>query len=259
MTFVLLSGAARAVVDPEAGGRIAVLEVAGHSLLVPRRDDPLAWGCYPMAPFAGRVRRGRFRFGDVDYTLPINLAPHAIHGTTFDRSWHAVDEGRLQIDLGPDWPFEGSAVQQIALEEDRLRLRLEVRSAENPFPASLGWHPWFVRELAGVRAELSFEAAEMYERDADGIPTGQRITPPAGPWDDCFTRVVDAPRVRWPGVIEIAVVSSVDHWVVYDEPSHALCIEPQTGPPDALNLAPNIVTPEHPLVAEAEIRWRLPR
>ncbi len=44
-------------------------------------------------------------------------------------------------------------------------------------------------------------------------------------------------------------------WVVYDEPQHALCIEPMTGPPDALNLAQVVVSPEHPLVAEAHLEW----
>jgi aldose 1-epimerase len=43
--------------------------------------------------------------------------------------------------------------------------------------------------------------------------------------------------------------------VVYSEPEHAICIEPQTGPPDALNIARELVTSESPLVAEARIAW----
>jgi len=38
-----------AVLDPEAGGRIASLRVDGLELLVAEGTGPLLWGCYPMA------------------------------------------------------------------------------------------------------------------------------------------------------------------------------------------------------------------
>ena len=41
--LTLTSNAATAVVDIEAGGRIASLIVDGVELLVPREDDPVAW------------------------------------------------------------------------------------------------------------------------------------------------------------------------------------------------------------------------
>jgi galactose mutarotase-like enzyme len=45
--------------------------------------------------------------------------------------------------------------------------------------------------------------------------------------------------------------------VVYTEPETALCVEPQSGPPDALSLAPHIVTPGTPLVAHATFDWAI--
>jgi aldose 1-epimerase len=51
-------------VSPFHGGRIASFVVDGRELLVTSGDAPFWWGCFPMAPFAGRVRRGRFRFRD---------------------------------------------------------------------------------------------------------------------------------------------------------------------------------------------------
>jgi aldose 1-epimerase len=249
-------------IDLECGGRLAALEVAGLSLLVPREPAATAWGCYPMAPWAGRIREGRFGFDGRAHQLPINFGDHAIHGTTFERSWRdagsAPGVARLTIELGPDWPFTGHAVQEIALQADGLRLRLEVRSDAEPFPASLGWHPWFRRELGrGGPADLSFAADWMYARDASGIPSGDRVPPTAGPWDDCFTGVAVPPRLRWPGALALSLESSADHWVVYDEPAHALCVEPMTGPPDALNLAPRVVTPDDPLTAELVMRWSI--
>jgi len=256
MSIVLEAGEARAIVEPEAGGRIASIEVGGLELLVQRQGDPLRWGCYPMAPWVGRVRRGRFRFDGADYSLPLTLPPHAIHGTTYTRPWRDEGGGRLSIDLGETWPYSGRAVQEFAIDAGGLDLRLEVHSDDRPFPASLGWHPWFRRQLErGEPVELSFAARAMYLRDADGIPTGERVPPPPGPWDDCFTEVTEPPSLRWPGALRVTLESSADHWVVYDEPEHAVCVEPQTGPPDALNLAPRVVSPERPLVATARLAW----
>jgi aldose 1-epimerase len=44
--------------------------------------------------------------------------------------------------------------------------------------------------------------------------------------------------------------------VVFDRLSHAVCVEPQTGPPDALRLTPVLVEPGLPLIAEATFSWR---
>jgi len=135
------AGDARAVVDPARGGRLAGLEVAGLSLLLPESDDPMRWGCYPMAPWAGRVRRGRFRFDGRQYSLPCNLPPHAVHGTTFTRAWSDEGDGRISIALGPDWPWPGRAVQEFALSDSALEMTLEVHADDGAFPASAGWHP----------------------------------------------------------------------------------------------------------------------
>ena len=104
-------------------------------------------------------------------------------------------------------------------------------------------------------AELGFDARSMYERDSAGIPTGRLVPPPPGPWDDCFTHVVSGPSVNWPGALRVSLSSSATYWVVYNEPEHALCVEPQTGPPDALNIAQELVSSDRPLVAEARIAW----
>lgn len=252
------AGDARLRIDPRRGGRMVALEIDGLDLLVPEHPDPLRFGAYPMAPFAGRVRNGRFRFRGHEHRLPRSLPPHAIHGTTFDRPWNDRGDGTLSIDLGPDWPFAGHAVQRVRLERDGLHWQLEVHSDEEPFPASIGWHPCFVRRLArGEPLELDFRAGAMYVRDRRGIPTGERVTPPPGPWDDCFTDLRSPPLLRWPGALSLRMASTADHWVVYDEPADAICVEPQTGPPDALNIAPHIVDPGRPLVLGVRCAWTL--
>jgi aldose 1-epimerase len=252
----LTAGPARAVVDLEAGGRLAELDVDGLSLLVARTDDPLAWGSYPMAPWAGRVGAGRFSFRGRDVQLPLDLPPHAIHGTVYRRPWRDLGGGRLETDLGPDWPWPGSAHQQIELREDGIELRLEVRAEREPFPATLGWHPWFARSLQrGGPAELALAPGRMLERDAVAIPTGAVIEPTPPPWDDCFVELASPTRIRWPDALELTLESSADHWMVYTEPAHALCVEPMTGPPNALVTGAAIVRPEQPLAASFALRW----
>ena len=253
--ITLTAGDATAAVDPLAGGRLASLVVGGQERLVTEADGPTLWGCFPMAPWAGRVREGRFRWAGVEHQLPLRLPPHAMHGTVLDRPWSVVaEEGRrvaLEIDLGPDWPWPGRAVQDLRLSPNRLDLLLEVHADDEPFPASCGWHPWFRRPV-----ELDLEAESLWRRDPTGLPTGELVPAPRSTsgLDDCLTGLRRPPRLRWPDGVEIEVSSSCEHWVVFTEPDHAVCVEPQTGPPDALNLAPRVAGPE-PLVATASFRW----
>ena len=265
--LVLESADARLEVSPRDGGRIASLVVRGSELLVTEGDPAVMWGAFPMVPFAGRIRHGQFRFGDRDIQLARNFGPDAIHGTGFERPWQVDDPDTLSIDLGPGWPFAGHVVQEFALTEDQLDVSLTL-IADEPMPAAVGWHPWFRRRLDGPDAgdatpstkpsapvEIHLDAAWMYVRDADDIPTGELVVPPAGPWDDCFTGLRSKPRLTWPGVMGLEVSSSCDHLVVYDEPPDAVCIEPQTAPPDFVNIAPTTTIPGVPLVATMTWRW----
>ena len=74
MEFELRAGGARVAIDPQAGGRLSSLEVDGLELLVPRSSEPLVWGLYPMAPWAGRVHLGRVQ--RADFTMRrVHLGP----------------------------------------------------------------------------------------------------------------------------------------------------------------------------------------
>ncbi len=263
----LTAGPASLQIDAASGGRLSSLVAHGHELLVPRPGrgeavNPLGWGCYPMVPYAGRVRGGCFRWDGASHRLPRNLGAHAAHGTLVDRPWQVERaEGataRLRAELGPPWPFTGHAIQELTLRPDSLELRLEVHAHDVAFPATAGWHPWFRRQLErGGAVVLDVRAARFYPRDADGLPTGTVTpAPPSGPWDDCFTEITWPVRLTWPDALELTVTSTCDHVVVFDEPAHAVCVEPQSGPPDALNLGrAHVVRPGEPFVAEAALRW----
>ncbi len=96
----------------------------------------------------------------------------------------------------------------------------------------------------------------MYVRDAIGLPTGELINPPPGPWDDCFLNRDPVRLVYGRSLAAVVTVSSdCDHLVLYDQPEHATCVEPQSGPPDAFNLQPEVVSPGSPLRRTMTWSW----
>ncbi len=265
-TLHLTCGAASVAIDPVRGGRLSALVVDGHPLLFSARSMALQWGAYPMVPWAGRVADGRFTFAGATIELPRNLPPHAAHGVGFTSSWsvvdHGPDEAELVTELAPPWPFGGRVTQRFRLGEDGLAIELTVTAGDTAMPVMVGWHPWFNRHLGveranrpPVEAELTFVARSMYELDERAIPTGQLVAPKPRPWDNCFTDVEAGPVLTWPGLVELRLSSSCDHWVVYDEPGHAICVEPQSAAPDAFNREAVVVAAGERLEAWFHLDW----
>ncbi|MEV7789345.1 aldose 1-epimerase [Streptomyces sp. NPDC088106] len=254
--ITLTAGDAEVDVLPGNGGRVGGLRVGGVELL--RQGE--RFGCFPMVPWCGRIREGRFRDGATVWQMPLNAPPHAIHGTARDAAWRtarkSTDEAVLTYDLVEPWPYAGRVTQQIALGEGSLTLTVGVETYESSFPAQIGWHPWFNRSLGGEDVEIGFEPAWQEERGEDHLPTGRRTEPGPGPWDDCFGMPggVDV-TLTWPGQLELKVTSREEWVVVYDEQREAVCVEPQTGPPDGLNTHPRLVTPLEPLEASTTWAW----
>lgn len=254
--ITLTAGDAEVDVLPGNGGRVGGLRIAGVELL--RQGE--RFGCFPMVPWCGRIRDGRFRDGAAVQQMPLNAPPHAIHGTARDAVWRtarkSTDEAVITYDLAEPWPYPGRVTQQIALTEGSLTLTMGVETYESSFPAQIGWHPWFNRSLGGADVAIDFAPAWQEERGDDHLPTGRRVEPKPGPWDDCFGMPggVDV-TLTWPGRLELKVTSREEWVVVYDEQRETVCVEPQTGPPDGLNTHPRLVTPLEPLEASTTWSW----
>lgn len=254
--ITLTAGDAEVTVLPGNGGRVGGVRVGGLELL--RQGE--RFGCFPMVPWCGRIRDGRFRAGMAVHRMPLNAAPHAIHGTARDGAWkiarRSADEAVLTYDLVEPWPWPGRVTQIVTLTPDTLTLTMGVEAHDSSFPAQIGWHPWFNRNLGADDVRVAFEPAWQEERGDDHLPTGKRIEPKPGPWDDCFGMPggVDV-TLTWPGQLELKVTSPEEWAVVYDEQEAAVCVEPQTGPPDGLNTLPRLVTPLEPLEARTTWSW----
>ncbi|MGW0755881.1 aldose epimerase family protein [Streptomyces sp. NPDC002814] len=256
--ITLTAGDAEVTVQPGNGGRVGGLRVGGDQLL--RQGE--RFGCFPMVPWCGRIRGGRFRDGATVHQLPLNSPPHAIHGTVRDGAWRTArrtaNEAVITYDLVDPWPYPGRVTQVVALAEGSLTLTMSVETYESSFPAQIGWHPWFNRMLGESEGVvLDFAPTWQEERGDDHLPTGNRIDPKPGPWDDCFGMPggVDV-TLTWPERLELTVRSGEEWVVVYDEQEAAVCVEPQTGPPDGLNSLPRLVTPLDPIEATTQWSWR---
>ncbi|MGW1769776.1 aldose epimerase family protein [Streptomyces sp. NPDC002073] len=257
MSTQLTAGGAEVVVDQENGCRISSLRIDGVELL---RQGP-KYGAFPMVPWCGRTRDGEFRNGGALHRLPLNAPPHAIHGFGRDAAWRPARvekaEAAFTYDLADPWPYPGRVTQTVVLTEDALTLGMGIETYADSFPAQAGWHPWFLRNLGGQDVRLDFDAEWQEERGDDHLPTGRRIDPKPGPWDDCFGMPygVDV-TLTWPEQLELKVASRAEWVVVYDEQAEAVCVEPQSGPPNGLNTLPRLVTPIDPLEVATTWTWR---
>ncbi|MEF3118082.1 aldose 1-epimerase [Streptomyces chrestomyceticus] len=261
----LAAGDTELTVDPANGCRLASLRIGGTELL----RQGAKYGSFPMVPWCGRIEHGRFRNGGELHRMPVNSPPHAIHGTGRNVAWKtaradatsaAFTYELLDPDAAP-WPYPGRVTQLVELAEDgsSLTLTMGVEASGDSFPAQAGWHPWFLRRLdgGGEDVKIDFTAAWQEERGDDHLPTGRRVDPRPGPWDDCFGMPdgVDV-TLTWPGRLELKVTSGAEWVVVYDEQDEAVCVEPQSGPPNGLNTLPRLVTPIDPLEISTTWAWR---
>jgi len=256
----LSAGDAHARFDLARGARLASLTSRGMDLVLTEGPEPFGIGSFVMAPWAGRIRDARALHDGRTLALEPWTDGHAIHGLAHALAWRATAPGTATVEVTEGWFAPVRVEQSASLAADALTVVHTLEALEVPVPATLGWHPWFPRTLGGVEVVLHLEAASLYERDASGVPSGRRLTIdgpiPAGPWDDAFAGPRWPARLEWPGVVTLEIASDAPVAVVYTEPEHTLCVEPQTGPPDEVHLAPRIVVPGEPLTLTTTLRWR---
>ncbi len=241
---------------------MAGLELFGHAD-GPDEGTPVGWGMFVMAPWPGRLRGNALTFRGRHYPMPPGPSGWALHGTVLDRPWqvvHAADARvTLGVALGPPWPWAGQVRVSWSLTPGTLETTLEVESAAEEFPAAVGWHPWFRRRLVrGEQARIDLPGDSMLERGADHLPTGRLLRPrPPGPYDDAFPLPGGSAALVWPGALRLDLRTDCRYVVVFDERASAVCLEPQTAPPDGVNTDPTLVAPGRPLRCRSTWAWTL--
>lgn len=271
---VLSRGELNAVIYPEDGCRLASLQAFGYELL--RQWNPqrraFQYGSFPMIPWVGRMGGAELKFEGKSYALPMNKAPHALHGMACFGPWQIVEtSGNIalfSLELKKPWPWAGKVIQRFELSDNALLISLTVETAGERFPAAAGWHPWFVKWTGDAdyvtqapignseeQLQITFNADWQEEPGNDELPTGQRITPQPGPWDDCFGfNGGMSSSLLWPGKLRLNMSSAASSMVIFDKQPDAACVEPLSGPPNGVNTAPTIVTKDKPLLIET--KWQ---
>jgi aldose 1-epimerase len=277
---VLTAGRVRLIIDADVGGRAISWTIDDREILAHCGADPVEYGMYPMAPWAGRLRGNTIRTPDQAWTFPATYDEWALHGTVLADACTVVratsdpleSSVHLSTPLRSPWPWAGECHMVWTLRCDgpdvTVRTRLEIVStAKDSFPVLLGWHPWFRRGVVGAR-ELTWRLPEhtMLVRGTDHLPTGavrpgESVGTGDGRFDDAFHVPSGVATVQWPGWVEIIVTNSHPWFVVFDEREEAVCVEPQTGPPNGVNPESDVecvrATPNAPVVMNTTwtIRW----
>ena len=185
---------AACAIVPRAGGAIAGfwwerdgkrfdwLHPAPPRALAGADDEPMA--CFPLVPYASRIREGRFLFcgREVLEPPPVPEARHAVNGHGWHREWLVCERGEEHVVLEyrhepAAWPWAYRARQSFVLTPDALLLALELENlSEDLMPAGLGFHPCFPRRRAAM---LSAAASGLWLSDAERLPTEKTTVPPA--------------------------------------------------------------------------------
>lgn len=248
----LKSGALRCEIEPALGGCIAGLWLGDEPVL---RSTPAARlasarlaGSYPLVPFSNRIGQARLQWEGTLYPLVRNNGdePHAIHGVGWQRPWEVLDtDGNyalLAYEHRPDdnWPFAFDCSQTLRLNDKGLELTLAITShSQEPAPAGLGWHPYFVKRPG---SRIAFSATGRWEMGGDKLPTAHQ--PSRGLDAECAALDVDHCFDGWDGtahlrdeVMHVRIHSSMTRLVVFTNGTRDyIAIEPVSHVNNAVSL-----------------------
>lgn len=259
---------------PELGAGISAFETRCDDGLwrpLMRPSPPAAnWfndlSCYVLAPWSNRIARGTFRFRGSTYTVTPDWPDGtAIHGDLKSLPWTILDRSpvsaRFTINLAHArtrrWPWAFEAHVRYELGTNGLLTRLTIRNLDNsPFPAGLGFHPFWMRRVGNSADALITMRTRGRYPARNMLPTGppvmdeisQRFMRPADLGnlllDDVFGGFDGSAAIEWPGAsVRVAFDCSPNarHAVLYAPPDSGsdgfFCLEPVTMVNDGFNLA----------------------
>ncbi|MES2492428.1 MAG: aldose 1-epimerase [Pseudomonadota bacterium] len=190
---VLRAGQLEVHLLPQVGGSIARFDFTDGTQRQPlmRGIDldnvgPLDVGCFPLVPFANRIRCGAFEFQGRTIRLAPNMLPDPspLHGQGWLHPWQLTDRKSASAELryvhaADEWPWQYEACQRFALDDAGLSIVLEcLNLADEPMPCALGLHPYHDCDSVTV---LDANVATVWTVDAAVLPLEQQ--PATGRYD----------------------------------------------------------------------------
>ena len=260
-------------IAPECGGALTRFDVQVGDALVdvlrPAQDRndhricALGSSCFPLIPYAGRLREGRFRFAGTEYQFPLNAAPerHSSHGDGWTRPWDLTHLDRrtaiMTLRADDSAPLQYESTQSISVNSQRLRIVLSCRNAgPHSIPSGLGLHPYFAnRAQAAVTATLPVH----WRWDEELMPVARQTNALAAalaggcelarlPVAAEFAGWDGRALIEWPALglrVELTTTPRLHHVVMWlPEGESFFCFEPICHATDALNEYPGTVAAE---------------
>jgi len=229
-------------------------------VLRPAIDRPLtgpwalAASCFPMTPYGGRLRNGRFRFEGREVTYPLNGLPekHSSHGDGWTRPWSLTHLDRrsaaMTLSHEPQAPLKYACTQTVSVDPTKVTIIMVLGNLDSQrIPVGIGLHPYFADRVDAV---LSADLPAQWHWDDELMPLARGPNPDA----DGFRRgkaVVDLPvaaefdewdgeaRIHWPArglSVHLTTAPPMKHAVMWvPAGKDFFCFEPTSHATDGLN------------------------
>lgn len=214
------------------------------------KENPCLYGNPVLFP-PNRTADGIFLFEKREYNLPVN-EPHTgnhLHGRLYDAPFdvlEATDRSAVCLlkNRGKWFPFDFSMKIFFVLDGEGLTQHIAIHNDGScSMPVLLGFHTTFA-----APAQFSVSIKKRWERDERYLPTGKLSALSKSEFcfkngcasegqviSDYFTAENQSARL---GNILYQVSPEFTQWVLYNGGGNKgfLCVEPQTGPVNGLNL-----------------------
>lgn len=254
-TLALASGDTALILDPLRGGAVREFRWRGHDIFRPTPqdagNDPLQYACFPMVPYANRIKEGCFTFDGQSVHLDTNWNGdrHPIHGEGWRNRWFVVEASSSAATIafeGDDgeWPWIYRAEQHFHLRNDGLSMTLSVTNrSPKPMPAMLGLHPYFP---GASKARLSARVPRVWQIENDWpageteTPKGWCFDPPrsvsAVPLDHAFSGWDGTAEIIWQDhYLRLRATHCTSLQIYAPAQKDFFCVEPQTAAWGAIN------------------------
>jgi aldose 1-epimerase len=260
LPLTLRAGELEVQLPPAIGGSIARFDRRVGERVQPLlraadadSSDVLEAACFPLVPFANRIRNGAFTCDGREIRLSPNMAgdPSPLHGQGWLAAWDVIDAGEAHAILSfhhaaGQWPWNYEATQSFALDPQGLSIALSCRNlSRERMPCGLGFHPYYPCTSETV---LDTEVASAWTIDAAVLPVAN--VPATGRYDLRARRICGqgldngfdgwggTATITWPGEDASLRLSSADagRFQVYSPAEGGLFVaEPVQNANAALN------------------------
>lgn len=211
-----------------------------------------------LFPFTGRVKNGKYTYNNKNYQLEINNTEtkSALHGLVYNKqfkllNYNASDESQtIVLKYTEDkrtegFPYKYSIALTYTFFKNYFELDINIKNNDDdPFPFSLGWHPYFYsKSIYDSKLLIESNKKAIFDKNMSLVKFSQNnyqseFQIKNTKLDDCFEIVKsDVGFITRDYKINIASTLKENYVQVYTPPSEEnhIAIEPLTAPPNSLN------------------------